>query len=148
MSTIQSQLAISILKEFRHATRLYHLEPVIEYMLLFSPWQILICREDEGTGEQEWPGDQKPSPFRGAAGPSEPASVRWAGRKAGSDEVVPPAATMVCPFPPGERPHPSFDKNASVFAEIHLPLNRQLRCLGKAFGCRLHLANSKFVSLD
>ena len=26
--------------------------------------------------------------------------------------------------------------NASIFCRIHLPLNRQLRCLGKAFGCR------------
>ncbi|MBQ3303691.1 MAG: hypothetical protein IJH03_04025, partial [Clostridia bacterium] len=44
----------------------------------------------------------------------------------------------------GERPHPSFGKNASVFTEIHLPpkgmathtLNRRLRLLGKAFGYR------------
>ena len=32
----------------------------------------------------------------------------------------------------GERPLPSFGKNASVFTEIHLPLNRGLCPLGKA----------------
>ncbi|MBQ9039271.1 MAG: hypothetical protein IJ119_07280, partial [Clostridia bacterium] len=47
------------------------------------------------------------------------------------------------------RPHPSFGKNASVFTEIHLPpkgmathtLNRRLRLLGKAFGCRASSTN-------
>ena len=33
--------------------------------------------------------------------------------------------------------------NASIFREIHLPLNRQLRCLGKAFGYRISPTNQK-----
>ena len=36
--------------------------------------------------------------------------------------------------PRGKRPHPSFGKIAGNFTEIHLPLNRKLRLLGKALG--------------
>ena len=38
----------------------------------------------------------KDFPFRGAVGPGESASVRWADRKAGSVEVGPPAVSLVC----------------------------------------------------
>ena len=38
-------------------------------------------------------------------------------------------------------PLPSLTKNASIFRQIHLPLNRQLRCLGKALGWRFSLTN-------
>ncbi len=68
---------------------------------------------------------------------------RWAAACGGSDEVDPPRQHWFARILPGERPHPSFSKNASVFTEIHLPLNRQLRCLGKAVGYRLSPGKSE-----
>ena len=61
-------------------------------------------------------------------------------RKAGRMRSVPLRYRCFMCFLSGERPHPSFDENASFFTEIHLPLNQQLRYLGKALGRQLSSA--------
>ena len=43
-------------------------------------------------------------------------------------------------------PLPSLTKNASIFRQIHLPLNRQLRCLGKALGWRFSPTNQNLTT--